>query len=378
MPDQKIFLNGIDGVTGQYLVDPFDIDQVAAMVSRETRKPDLNKWLANIWRTISTPFLGLPLGVDPADPAQAGWGIVFLKDEDPAVKAALLPLIEHRQRQIGSDRIVKVLDVAPNEEWDAWLGRHGVAPGSVEPAKVPYYLLLVGDPQRIGFPFGQLLDVEYGIGWLHFDNPGEYSRYASSVIEYETGSKVPNGREAVFFGTRHNFDQATKLSADFLVNPLADGVLASAGEPAVPGVAQQWGYRSRKIWGNAATKAAFLETIHPSTSAGNGKAPALVFTASPWNGLSEGTCQPEGCPGCFVVPGLARVWQYWTGSLFWRAGCSGRSAGTRHGLLPLCLLWWGHPGARSIPARSRPYASGHRGQRIYLRLTKNLAQPPRW
>ena len=71
------------------------------------------------------------------------------------------------------------------------------------------------------------IDSDYCVGLLDFETPDEYARYAASVIEYETASASSNAREVVFFGTRHPFDDATLLSADWLVAPLADGMPAS-------------------------------------------------------------------------------------------------------------------------------------------------------
>jgi len=308
MPDEKqIVINGIDGVTGEYLVQPLDLNEVAALARGEPKNKSIASWLSSVWHKIRTPFMGLPLGVDPADVTQAGWGIVFLKDEDPAVVAALEPLIEHRRKQINNDKIVKVLDYEEGEGWEEWLGRHEVTPGSVEPTKIPYYVLLVGDPRRIPFNFGQLLDVEYGVGWLHFDTPAEYAAYATSVIDYEISPAVPNGKEAVFFGPRHAFDQPTKMSADFLVNPLADGTPAIGNDPAAPGVAEQWGYQTRKVWGNQATKAAFLDVI---CQAEGKKPPAFMFSASHGMGFPHGHPSQKAAQGALLCqdwPGFGSI-----------------------------------------------------------------------
>jgi hypothetical protein len=44
---------------------------------------------------------------------------------------------------VGEER-TKVLDYRPDETWRDWLTRHRVSPGSIEPTRVPYYVLLVG------------------------------------------------------------------------------------------------------------------------------------------------------------------------------------------------------------------------------------------
>ena len=305
--DTSIVFNGIDATTGEYLVPPMQLDEIASIARGEKPKKDILTWLATVWHKIRTPYMGLPLGVEPSDVAQAGWAIVFLKDEDPAVKAALQPLIDHRTAQIHNEKIVKVLEFHPDEQWEQWLGRHFVAPGTVEPTKIPFYLLLVGDPRKIPFEFGHLLDVEYCVGRLHFDTPAEYHTYATSVIEYETSNAIPNQREAVFFAPRHAFDPATKMSADHLVNPLADGLFASEDLDKKTGVAQRWGYNTRKIWGEKATKAAFNEIIRSK----NGSAPpAFLFTASHGMGFPRGHVSQklgQGALLCQDWPGFGSI-----------------------------------------------------------------------
>ncbi len=294
--NERIYLNGIDAVTGKYLVEPLSVEEAAALAQGAPVDKKRESWLLNVWHKIATPFLGLPLGVDPADVTQAGWGIVFAQDEDPAVLKALEPLIEHRRKQINNDALVKVLEYRAGENWQTWLARYAVAPGSVKPNLVPYYLLLVGDPQKMPFSFGQLLDVEYGVGRLHFDSPAEYAHYAASLIAYETDALAPNAKEAVFFSPRHAFDEATKMSADYLVNPLVDGEAGQAG------VAQQWNFRCRKIWGAQAEKSALLEVIAPAQGQ---KTPAFLFTAS------HGLGFPQGHPSQRTTQGalLCQDWQ---------------------------------------------------------------------
>ena len=120
------------------------------------------------------------------------------------------PLVAHRRRQVPPDRC-KVLEYRPHEFLKDWLKRHGVALGAVTPTKVPY-LLLVGTPDAIPFEFQYLLDIEYAVGRLAFDSPDQYGPYAESVVHYETATAVPNAREVVYWGTRHQADRAAPIA----------------------------------------------------------------------------------------------------------------------------------------------------------------------
>ena len=182
----SISINGVSGISGESLLSELDIPHVAALARGDTTDRALFQWLGNIWRALTSPHLGLPLDVDPEDPNQAGWGVVFRSDEASAVREALSPLIDHRRARLGARR-VKILDYDAGEEWHQWLARHGVAPGSIIPHKVPYYVLLIGDPEQIPYEFENLLSVEYAVGRLSFDTPADYRRYAESLIDYERG-----------------------------------------------------------------------------------------------------------------------------------------------------------------------------------------------
>jgi hypothetical protein len=273
--DDRLCLNGIDATTGGYLVPRLTVPEAAALIrgtpSRDGTLPDTQAvqpdpgvatWLRRVWRILSQPHLGLPLDVDPAKVSQAGWAIVFHDSESDAVKRALQPLIEHRRTQVPSTKC-HVLTYQTGQTRQSWLAGNGVSAGSVLPSRVPYYLLLVGGPERFPFSFCHQLDVEYAVGCLQFDTPAEYERYARSVVEYEKSVSVPTARAALFFGTRHDGDAATHLSADQLVTPVAAQPLS--------------GMNAKRLIGAEARKQALIDSMMPR---GGPKPPAIVFTAS--------------------------------------------------------------------------------------------------
>jgi hypothetical protein len=271
MPDDLIYANGINGLTGEYLIPPLEPSKVAAQAKEPPEDPELARWLEQMWETINQPSFGLPFNVHPEIVAEAGWAIVFASDEADAVKKALEPLIEHRGRRVGGEK-VKVLDHLPDETWQDWLARHGVGPGNIDPRKIPYYVLLIGSPDRIPFSFQYLLDVEYAVGRLDFDDAEGYQRHVTALIDYEEAAAAPHQKAAAFFGTRHTFDKATQLSADWLVQPLAES-FQPGGQfaDAVPG------YEIHTCLGPSATKAALGEIL---TGTGQLGRPGVLFSAT--------------------------------------------------------------------------------------------------
>ncbi len=286
----EVFFNGIGGVTGDYLTDPCRLAEVAEVAMGHRASPPVLRWLKLAWEAVKTPHLGLPITVDPRDPGQAGWGIVFSVLESIDVKAALEPLIEHRRRSIG-ERRTRVLEYRPGERWSEWLARHNVAPAAVDPERIPYYLLLVGPPDAIPFEFQYLLDVEYAVGRLCLDGADAYRCYAESLIEQEQDAARPR-RGMTLFGPWHPSDPATELSSQLLVRPLGDHV---------SGVAIHSGHDATVLMADRATRSELLRTLCDRL-----EPPALLFTATHGLGWPSGHRAQESMQGALVC----QDWQW--------------------------------------------------------------------
>lgn len=164
-----------------------------------------------------------PAEVDPDDLASAGWGVVFATDLDPAVREALQPLLDHRKEQAG-DRF-KVFDetkrLAPGQSVDDWLRAFHLPPhGPTDPDRVPYYLLVVGDPASVPFDRDFDFGSKFATGRLFFEDPADYARYAESVVSAECAPH--DARRCAFFATDHPGDCATWGSRRKLVQPLLE------------------------------------------------------------------------------------------------------------------------------------------------------------
>jgi hypothetical protein len=236
--DDVLFFNGVDAATGGYLFPPTPLATLAAEVRQEQ---PAGRHVAGLARrhAAEEDHLGVMWGRDPDDLASVGWALVTAEGSNPAVLEALAPLRALRRKQAGD--LYRELVVRPGEDDDAFLSRHGMGPGPVDPRRVPYYLLLVGDPEQIPFAFQYQLDVEYAVGRLDFDTAQEYAAYAGAAVAAEAtrvpaptkagapgapadpaalATAGPARRRVHLFGTRNPGDAATALSASRLVAPL--------------------------------------------------------------------------------------------------------------------------------------------------------------
>jgi len=293
MAEEKLVFNGIDGASGGYLLPPMspqDVSKIAQGVTPdEGHLRELKFW----YQRVTQAHLGPKEGVDPKKLGESGWGIIFAFQDQvkvPAIKEALSELLEHRHDQAGDRyREYTGLDAyRPDESKSKFLARHGMGPGPADPDKVPYYLLIVGDPETIPYRFQYQLDVQYAVGRIHFDTLEEYAQYARSVVMAETGQVVLT-RQAAFFGVQNADDGATNLSAQQLVGPLAEKMAQD-----------QPNWTVQTLLESQATKAQLAQLL------GGDQTPALLFTASHGMGFPRGDARQlphQGALLCQDWPG---------------------------------------------------------------------------
>ncbi|CAD5911933.1 hypothetical protein [Planktothrix agardhii] len=278
MSTEQFFFNGVNGATGGYLMPSLTPEQVAKIAQGEEFDPDhlleLQKKNRQV-KGIDEEFAPIE-GVDPKDLAQTGWGVIFAHNADPGIKEALRPLLNLRREQATKKKEHYYQEYTdhkayrPGESKNSFLARHKVGPGPADPDKMPYYLLIVGDPETIPYRFQYQLDVQYAVGRIHFDTLEEYAQYAQSVVAAETG-KVSLSRHATFFGVKNNNDKATQLSADDLIKPLAE--LMQKDQP-------NWSVET--LVKDDTTKARLGQLL------GGSETPSLLFTASHGMGFPSG------------------------------------------------------------------------------------------
>jgi hypothetical protein len=316
---EELFPNGIDGTTGQPLLR---IDAAsAAQMAQNTKETPETQALHEEKANAQEGHFGTVADVDPNDLAAARWAVVVHAEDSVEILKALWPLIAHRSEQMdvtlpavtfgagetcgawlnrytdgGSKSferdwgsIPPVLLYRPNEGVNTWLARHGVMAGPVDPERgMPYYLLLAGrpgapggDPAVIPLHFQYELDVFWSVGRLSFTDLGgqhrydDYRTYAERMVEFEKRSDAADqlSREIAFFGTKHELDNSTILSAEELITPLVQWSSAANRLP----VRRQFSQRS--FVEETATRSN-LEALLTAS-----KPPALLFTASHGLGL---------------------------------------------------------------------------------------------
>jgi hypothetical protein len=169
-PSQSLVFNGLNGATGDYLLPPLTTAQVARFARGERLDEQHRKDLQARHFVQTQPSYHMVAGRDPMDLAQTGWGVIFARGADPAIREALAPLLDHRQSGAAATDERRYREYVgedgchPGESAHDFLGRFGVGPGPANPDKVPYYLLIVGDPETIPFHFQYQLDVVRAVG----------------------------------------------------------------------------------------------------------------------------------------------------------------------------------------------------------------------
>ncbi len=276
-----LYFNGINASTGEYLTPPLRAEELAQLARGETIPP--TQLLEFQWRKQQAQdHLGVKEGVDANDLAQAGWGVIFAHDADAALHDALRELLEHRKAQANQikDRY-REYTYRPGESKNLFLTRNGAGPGAVDPDKVPYYLLIVGDPERIPYSFQSELDVAYAVGRIHFDTNAEYAQYAQSVVRAERDD-FSLAKRAAFFGVANPDDPNTQSSAERLVKPLAEKMSAQKND---------WTFDSYLVKG--ATKSKLEGLLKNET-------PAFLFTASHGAGFEIGDARQFKQQGALI------------------------------------------------------------------------------
>ncbi len=272
--EEMLYFNGINGTTGGYglEISPTVLEKI---IRNDTNYNEVQKFLEQygelIKGTENNPTRGVKEGVDANKLAETGWGIIFAENDSqvPQIQEALSELLSLRRAH--ADEYFRIFagedGYRVGDDKRKFLARHGVAAGPVDPKKgVPYYLLIVGSPEFIPYSFQYQLDVQFAVGRIYFDTLDEYAAYARSIATAESGKmKIP--RRVSLFGVANPDDKATKLSADYLVQPLYKSITETVAQ-------KNSAWEVNLFKGDEASKANLARLL------GGDQTPALLFTAS--------------------------------------------------------------------------------------------------
>jgi hypothetical protein len=287
MSEPLLYCNGINAETGGYMRPPATLDQIAALA----RCGDSTSGSAKEAKGRG----GLRSGADPRILAHTGWGVIFAQNDEKAneIRAALDPLLTLRKAQVGEKFAHRYQEYMADYGFRSgttkrrFLSDHGIGAGLVDPDQMPYYLLIVGDPETIPWEFQYELDVQYAVGRLWFETVEEYESYARNVVAAETSPRT-RAKRAALFAPQHAGDPPTDLTLLHLATPLSERIEKADG------------WTVERAFGGDATKANFLKVLN-----GNGP-PDLLFSAG------HGLWYPNGSPDQLSRMG-ALVCQDWPG-----------------------------------------------------------------
>ena len=286
--EERLVFNGIDGSSGGYLLPPLSAEEVSRLARGEALDQQHLKELQwkHQWSTQAT--LGPAEGIDPKDLAQAGWGVVFAHDADPAVREALGELLAHRKAQAGAtdERFYREFGgpdgYRPGECKLALPGppRDGPRPGRPA-AGCPTTCCWSGGRRRSPGPSSTSSTCSTPWGACTSPPPRSTPATPAAWSPRSAGRRARRGGggaglalapRAAFFGAQNADDRATRLSATELVAPLARG---ASGE-------RYPGWAVETALGAGATKARLGALL------GGPATPALLFTASHGMGFPPG------------------------------------------------------------------------------------------
>jgi hypothetical protein len=243
--DERLYFNGLTAA-GRYVQEPLSEDELAQRMLE--LEPDWMLPPEPDPRGTEDPTRQPRFGVDPMRLDESGWAVVWPPGVDPAIKRHLSDLLDLRAEQAG--RFYKETVYRSGEGVRAFLGRHKAPVGPADPARFPYYVLLVGDPRQIPYSFQWGLDQVYAVGRIHFAQAKGYADYARSVLDVEEG-RVRRRSEVSFFAPEHEGDRATHRTRRQLVEPLMEYV-ARPGE--VRGAKRSRPWKVRGFVGPEASK----------------------------------------------------------------------------------------------------------------------------
>ena len=138
-------------------------------------------------------------GGDPNSLADQGWGVVVPKtDEGDRLLELVKPLIDKRNEDCGRD--VSIYRVKPDMDASktiTWRDRRFV--GNEYQEDIPWYLLILGQPDQVSLEFQQVMSNNSLVGRLAFDRDEHYQAYIDKLLAWEKKTPGQELARTVFF-----------------------------------------------------------------------------------------------------------------------------------------------------------------------------------
>jgi hypothetical protein len=201
---EQVFFGGLEGASGEYCLPPCHLRAMRELLMRNFRPRGIPRILK--------------AGLDPLALEQAGWGVVWPEDVSDAVRKALAPLLDWRRQRAGA--LFRELEYFSGEALFDFFERYDAGPDSVDPRKVPFYLLVVGGPDVLPFDLQVELAVSRAVGRITFETPEGYADYVERLLGYERGRHVPSSPTLAFFGVENQDDRLTRMAVEDFIRPL--------------------------------------------------------------------------------------------------------------------------------------------------------------
>ncbi len=310
--DERIFVNGINASTGRYIEEPLTPAVVAELALGE--RPDRDRDLEpreHAQAVLNFEFAMTDPLPDRKNLEEAGWAVVFHRDADPRIRSALKELLDWRrqgapERYCAGDLYREYAGekgYQPGDTWEVFRQRHRIATGEARPSQMPFYVLIVGDPEAIPYTFQYAVDIQRAVGRLCFEKIEDYKNYAHTVVQAESGALTPRAsRRVTIFAPANPDDVPTRRSRAQLAAPVSAGLVEDIGD--------EW--EIKRFEEEAANKQQLTQLL------GGPETPSLLFTASHGAGLNRDDPRWPRHQGALVT-------QDWPGPVMWDAPLNERS-----------------------------------------------------
>lgn len=251
----KILPLGVDFETGEALLDAqSEIDFAGVLLQTLSQESKFG----SIFKETTRGEVQRPSTIDLGDSRKAGWSYVvdsFDPNLDEIIRI-LEPLARHRG-MVSPEKPLFFSGQAP-QEWFDWIMKHLSPFGFEDP---PYYLLIVGGPERIPFRFQSFLSSSFAVGRLAFDHLDDLAAYVEKILALEENARPVVNRSSVFLAPDGGHGDATFFSQRYMAKPLAHLVEKTLNVPVI------------RLFGESATHPNFQDALTASRS-------ALVYSAS--------------------------------------------------------------------------------------------------